>query len=242
MDKTILLDQVRDRLRDGMTLAIGGFAGVGSPLKCIEAIARSGVKDLTLICVANCNPFGGWGKFDIAPLFSNRQVRRFITAHNGTNPEAVEQARKGELEVEFFPMGTWIEKLRAGGAGLGGVLTPTGLGTLVEEGKRKLVVQGREYLLEEALRADLAFIKGFRGDRLGNIEYRRVAANTNPQVAAAADFTIAEVNEIVETGAIEPERVGTPCVFVHALVQGFSLEEQERLYQDLWSGGGILKP
>ena len=241
MDKTMTLDQVRDKLHSGMTIAIGGFAGVGSPLKCIQAIVDSGVKDLTLICVANSNPFGGWGKFDVAPLFTNRQVRKFITSLNGTNHEAVEQSRKGELAVEFFPMGTWIEKVRAGGAGLGCVLTPTGIGTLVEEGKQKVTVAGRDYLVEEALRAELAFVKAYRGDLMGNLEYRRVAANTNPQVAAAADFTIAEVNEIVPIGAIEPERVGTPCVFVKGLVQGYSLAEQERLLQDLWAGGGILK-
>ena len=235
-EKVISLDQATERLRDGMTIAIGGFAGVGGPLCCIERIARSGVKDLTLICVANSNPFGAWGKFDIAPLFTNRQVRKFITSHNGTNPEAVEQSRKGELEVEFFPMGTWIEKLRAGGAGLGGVLTPTGVGTPVEEGKQKLVIKGKEYLLEVALRADLAIIKGFRADRMGNIEYRRVAANTNPILAAAADFTIAEVNAIVEVGELEPERVGTPCVFVKALVQGLTLPEQEQAYEELKIG------
>ena len=240
MDKVITLEQAQARLRDGMTLAIGGFAGVGGPLKCLRAIAASGVRDLTVICVANCHPFGA-GQFDLAPLFANRQVRKFITAHNGTNPEAMELSRKGELEVEFYPMGTWIEKLRAGGSGLGGVLTPTGVGTVVEEGKQKLTVAGRDYLVEVALRADLAFIKGYRADALGNIEYRRVASNTNPVVAAAADFTVAEVNEIVPVGAIEPERVGTPGVLVKAVVQGYTLAEQEAVFQELWTRGGILK-
>ena len=238
MDKITTLDQVLARFQDGMTIAIGGFAGVGSPLRCLELLATSGVKDLTLICVANCHPFGS---FDLAPLFANHQVRKFITAHNGTNPEAMEQFRKGELEVEFFPMGTWIEKLRAGGSGLGGILTPTGIGTIVEQGKQKLTIRGRDYLLEEALRADLALIKGFRGDPMGNIQYRRVAANTNPVVATAADWTIAEVNELVPVGAIEPEAVGTPGVFVKGVVQGHTFEEQENLFQELWTRGGILK-
>ena len=240
-DKTLSLEQAMSRLHDGMTLAIGGFAGVGGPLKCLERIAASGVKDLTLICVANSHPFGA-GRFDLGPLFANRQVRKFITSHNGTNPEAMERSRKGELEVEFFPMGTWIEKLRAGGTGLGGILTPTGIGTLVEEGKRKLTVNGRDYLLEVALRADLAFIKGYRADPLGNIQYRRVASNTNPVVAAAADYTVAEVNEIVPIGAIAPEQVGTPGVFIKAVVQGYTLDEQEAVFQELWTRGGTLKP
>jgi acetate CoA/acetoacetate CoA-transferase alpha subunit len=131
--------------------------------------------------------------------------------------------------------------LRAGGGGLGGVLTPTGVGTLVEQGKRKITVDGKEYLLEVALRAELAFIKGFRADPLGNIEYRGVATNTNPTIAAAADYTVAEVNEIVAIGDIEPIRVGTPCILVDAVVQGYTLAEQEAVFQDLWTRGGILK-
>jgi len=240
MNKVISLNQAMERLHDGMTIATGGFAGVGAPLKCIRRIAESGVRDLTLICVANCHPFTV-AEFDIFPLFANGQVRKFITCHNGTNPLAMELSRKGSLEVEFYPMGTWIEKLRAGGSGLGGVLTPTGVGTLVEAGKQKLTIGGREYLLELPLRAELAFIKGFRGDPMGNIEYRGVAINTNPVIAAAADFTVAEVNEIVEVGDIEPTRVGTPCIFVDAVVQGHSLAEQEAVYQELWTRGGILR-
>jgi acetate CoA/acetoacetate CoA-transferase alpha subunit len=240
MNKVITLSQAMEKLRDGMTIAIGGFAGVGGPLKCIRRIADSGVKDLTLICVANCHPFTV-AEFDVFPLFANRQIKKFITCHNGTNPLAMEQCRKGELEVEFYPMGTWIEKLRAGGAGLGGVLTPTGVGTLVEQGKQKITIDSKEYLLEVALRAELAFIKGFRGDPMGNIEYRGVATNTNPTIAAAADFTVAEVNEIVAIGDIEPIRVGTPCIFVDAVVQGYTLEEQEAVFQELWTRGGILK-
>ena len=241
MDKVITTNQARARLRDGMTIAFGGFAGVGAPLASIKMVAESGVKDLTVLSVVNCNPFAA-GTFDLAILFANRQVKKFVTAHNGTNPEAMELVRKGELEVAFYPMGTWIEKLRAGGTGLGGILTRTGLGTEVENGKQKLTVGTREYLLEVAMRADLAFIKGFRADPIGNVEYRRVAANTNPVVAAAADFTIAEVNELVPCGGIAPEHVGTPGVLVHAVLQGYSLEEQEQMYQELWTRGGILKP
>jgi acetate CoA/acetoacetate CoA-transferase alpha subunit len=241
VNKVISLDEAMACLRDGMTLAVGGFLGAGSPARCLERVARSGIRDITLICLANSHPLAA-GKFDIAPLFVNHQVCKFITSHNGTNPVAVEQARTGELEVEFFPLGTWIEKLRAGGAGLGGVLTPTGVGTPVEEGKQKINVGGRDYLLEVALRADVAFIKGFRGDPMGNIQYRRVAANSNPVLATAADYTVAEVNEIVEVGGIEPEQVGTPSVFVQAVVQGPTLEAQERFFQELWTRSGALKP
>jgi len=241
MNKVVGLDDVIKRVHDGMTIAFGGFAGVGAPLRCIEKLVQTGVKDLTVIAVANANPFAG-GKFDLAALFVNKQVKKFIASHNGTCPEAVELHRKGELEVEFYPMGTWIEKLRAAGAGLGGVLTPTGIGTLVEQGKQKLTVNGREYLVELPLRADIAFIKGYRGDKMGNIQYRRVAINTNPVIAAAADYTVAEVNEIVEIGEIEPERVGTPSVFVKAVVQGYDMADHQEKYRELWQHGGILKP
>jgi len=241
MNKVVAMDDVIKRVNDGMTVAFGGFAGVGAPLRCIEKLVQTRVKDLTVIAVANCNPFAA-GKFDLAALFANRQVKKFITSHNGTCPEAVEQHRKGELEVEFYPMGTWIEKLRAAGTGLGGVLTPTGVGTLVEQGKQKLTISGREYLVELPLRADIAFIKGYRGDKMGNIQYRRVAINTNPMIAAAADYTVAEVNEIVEIGDIEPELVGTPSVFVKAVVQGYDMAEHQEKYQKLWQNGGILKP
>lgn len=239
MNKVMTLDQVIEKVRDGMTIAIGGFAGVGAPLKCIEKLAQTGVKDLTLIYVVNNHPFG---KFDVAPLFENKQIKKYISSHNGTNPTAQAQARAGELEIEFYPMGTWVEKLRAGGAGLGGVLTPTGVGTLMEEGKQKMTINGREYLLELALRADIAFIKGYRADKIGNIEYRRIAANSNQVIAMAADYTVAEVNEIVEVGEIEPERVGTPSVAVKAVVQGYTMDEHQTVFQELWTRGGILKP
>ena len=240
MNKVVALDQVIDKVHDGMTIMLGGFAGVGAPLKCIEKIVEKGVKNLTLISVVNANPFAK-GKFDLAALFVNGQVKKFITSHNGTCPEAVELARRGEIEVEFFPMGTWIEKIRAGGAGLGGFLTPTGIDTLVETGKQKLHINGRDYLLELPLRAEIAFIKGYRADRMGNVEYRRVAMNSNTTLATAADYVVAEVNEIVEIGEIEPERVGTPSVFVKAVVQGYSFEEHQDKYKELWMSGGILK-
>lgn len=238
MNKVISLDQAIAGIKDGATIMFGGFLGVGAPLKSIEKIVEKGVKDLTVISVVNSYPGGG---FDLAPLFKNKQVRKFITAHTGTCPEALEVYKIGELDVELYPMGTWIEKIRAGGAGLGGVLTPIGLGTLMEQNKQKISVNGKDYLLELPLRAEFAFIKGYRADGMGNVEYRGVSLNSNPVLAMAADYTVAEVNEIVEVGEIEPIRVGTPGVFVKAVVQGYSFANHQQVFEDLWVRTGRLK-
>ncbi|MCE1235842.1 MAG: CoA transferase subunit A [Hyphomicrobiales bacterium] len=238
MNKVMQLDDVVAGIEDGATIMFGGFLGVGSPLKSIEKIVAKGVKDLTVVSVVNSYPGGG---FDLAPLFAKRQVKKFITAHTGTCPEAIEALKAGDLEIEFFPMGTWIEKIRAAGAGLGGVLTPIGLGTLVEEGKRHIEIDGRTYLIEMPLRADYAFIAGARADTSGNVEYRGVSLNSNPVIATAADFTVAEVNEIVPVGEIDPARVGTPCVFVKAVVQGHSPAEHQSIFERLWVNTGRLQ-
>lgn len=238
MNKVMELDQVMEKVHDGMTILFGGFCGVGAPLTCIQKIAESGVKDLTVMSVVGTYP---GGKFDLAPLFANKQIKKFICSHVGTSPEAVKALKSGDLEVEFFPQGSWIEKVRAGGAGLGGVLTRTGLGTMMEEGKEKITIDEIEYLIEKPLHADIAFIKGYRADKWGNVEYRYTAINTNPTVAMAADFTVAEVNEIVEVGDIDPQRVGTPAVFVKAVVQGKTFQEHKATYHDLWSRTGQLK-
>jgi len=237
MNKIMDLNQVMEKVHDGATIMIGGFLGIGSPLKCIEKLVEKKVKDLTVIAVVNSYP---GGNFDLALLFKNKQIKKFITAHSGTCPEALELFKNGELEIEYFPMGSWIEKIRAGGAGLGGVLTPIGNNTLVEEGKEKIIIKGKEFLLELPLKAEFAFIKGYRADRLGNVEYRGVSLNSNPVLATAADFTVAEVNEIVEVGSIMPERVGTPSVFVNAVVQGNSLKKQQDIITDLWVSNGRL--
>lgn len=238
MNKVTTLDQVMERVHDGMTIMIGGFLGIGSPLKCIDKLVEKGVKDLTLIAIVNAYPGGG---FDLAPLFKNKQVKKFITSHTGTCPEALEVYKSGDLDVEFYPMGTWVEKIRCAGFGLGGVLTPTGVGTLVENGKQKIQIDGRDYLLETPLRADIAFIKGYKADKMGNIQYRGISLNSNPMMAAAADYTVAEVNEVVEVGELDPERIGTPNVFVKAVVQGYTLDEQEKILEDLWVRTGRLK-
>lgn len=238
MNKVMDLDQVIEKVHDGATIMFGGFLGVGAPLKSIEKLVKKGVKDLTIISVVNAYP---GQDFDIAQLYKNRQVKKLITAHSGTCQIALDQFKSGDIEIEYFPMGSFIEKIRAAGSGLGGVLTPTGLGTLMEEGKEKLTIQGKEYLLELPLKADFAFIKGYKGDKLGNIEYRGVSINTNPIMAMGADYTVAEVNEIVEVGDIKAERVGTPSVFVQAVVQGNSFEEHKQVYTDLWVRSNQLK-
>lgn len=238
MNKVVTLDQAIEHVHDGSTVMLGGFLGIGSPLNCIEKLLEKGCKDLTLISIVNAYPGGG---FDMAPLFRNRQVKKLITANVGTCPEAVEALKSGDMEIEYFPMGTLVEKVRAAGYGLGGILTPVGVGTLVEEGKRKIEVDGKPYLLETPLKADAAFIKAYRADPMGNLEYRGVSLNSNPVWAAAADYTVAEVNEIVPVGGIDPIRVGTPGVFVQAVVQGNTLEEQEKIIGDLWVRTGRLK-
>jgi len=240
MNKVMTLDEVMEKVRDGMTIALGGFLGIGTPLKAVEKLVERKIKDITLISVVNAHPLAG-GSFDIAPLFKNRQVKKLICSHTGTCPEAVAAYKDGDLEVEFFPMGTWIEKLRAGGAGLGGVLTPTGVGTLMEKGKQKLTLNGREYLLEMPLRSEISFIKGYRADRLGNVQYHGVSLNSNPVLAMSSDYTVAEVNEVVEVGAIPPENVGTPGVFVKSVYQGNSFEEHQKLLTDYWTRVGQLK-
>lgn len=238
MNKVTELEKVIEKVHDGMTIGIGGFLGVGAPLKAIEAIAAKGVKDLTVVSVVSAYPGGG---FDLAPLFKNNQVKKFIGAHTGTCPEAMEVYKRGDMEVEFYPMGTWVEKLRAAGGGLGGVLTPVGVGTLMETGKEKLTINGKEYLLELPLKLDISFIKGYRADAIGNVQYRMSGGNSNPYLAMAAGFTVAEVNEIVEIGQIEPVRVGTPGIFVKAVVQGNSFEDHKKIYTDLWTRTGQLK-
>ncbi len=156
-------------IKDGMSVMLGGFLGVGAPLTVIDELVRQGRKHLDVIGVGAGFPGGG---FDLGKLSRNRQVKKFITSHIGTNPEFILQYNKGEMEVEFNPMGTWIERIRAGGAGLGGVLPPIGLGTEMEKGREKIQINGNHYLLYPPLRADVAVIKGHRADLKGNIQYR----------------------------------------------------------------------
>lgn len=214
MNKIITIEQAAAKVRDGMTLMIGGFLANGTPEKIIDALVASDVRDLTVICNDTSFPDRGIGR-----LVAGRQIRKLYTSHIGTNPETGAQMNAGELEIEFCPQGTLAERVRAGGSGLGGILTPTGLGTMVAEGKDVITVDGREFLLEKPLRADVALIGASLGDRSGNLVYRGTSQNFNPLMATAADIVIAQVAELVEEGAIPAENVRTPGIFVDFIVQ-----------------------
>lgn len=219
------------KIKDGMSVMIGGFLGVGAPLRMIDELSNSGVKDLTLIQPVASYP---GGNHDVGKLTVNKQIKKFIGAHIGTDPEIGKQYNEGTLEVEFNPMGTLVERIRAGGAGLGAIVTPTGLGTEIEKGREKMMVDGKEYLVYPPLKADVAIIKGFRADKAGNIQYRGTSKGTNPIMATAADLVIAEVDEIVEIGEIPYDSVGTPGILVDIIVQGDTFEQRKEYFEDLW--------
>lgn len=211
--KRIGYADLRPRFRDGMSLFFGGFMGVGTPDGIVREILDAGVRDLTIIGNDTAGVDTG-----IGVLVTQRRVRKVIASHIGTNPESGRQMIAGELDVELVPQGSLAERIRCGGAGLGGVLTPTGVGTVVEEGKTKLAFDGVEYLVERALRADLAILRAHRADEKGNLVYQRAARNFNPLMAFAGDFVVAEVDEIVAPGQLDPELVVTPGILVDALI------------------------
>ncbi|PID68032.1 MAG: branched-chain amino acid dehydrogenase [Flavobacteriia bacterium] len=196
-----------------MTVMIGGFIGHGIPERVIDQIVESGVKNLTLIANDAGFPDRGCGK-----LVALGRVKKIIASHIGTNPIAGDKMNNGEIEIEFSPQGTLIERIRAGGAGLGGVLTAVGLGTVVEEGKEIINVDGKDYLLEKPLRADVALIYASVGDEIGNLIYKGTMQNFNPVIAMAADTVIAEVEDIKPKGSLSPETIHTPNIFVDYIV------------------------
>ncbi len=212
--KLMTLQDATGFFRDGMTIMVGGFMGIGAPSRLVEALLESGVRDLTLI--ANDTAFVDTG---IGPLIVNGRVRKVIASHIGTNPETGRRMISGEMDVVLVPQGTLIEQIRCGGAGLGGFLTPTGVGTVVEEGKQTLTLDGKTWLLERPLRADLALIRAHRCDTLGNLTYHLSARNFNPLIALAADITLVEPDELVETGELQPDHIVTPgAVIDHIIV------------------------
>lgn len=214
MEKVVSLEQAAEAVKDGMTVMIGGFLANGTPETLIDALVKKGVQNLTLICNDTAFTDRGVGK-----LIINKLIKAVITSHVGTNPETQRQINEGEIEGILVPQGTLAERVRAGGAGLGGFLTPTGVGTEVEEGKQKMAIDGREYLLELPLKADVALIYGSIVDKSGNIMYTHSQRNFNPLMAAAADFVICEADEIVEVGEIDQNDVMTPGIFIDYIVQ-----------------------
>ncbi len=214
MKKIVTVEEALAHVQDGMTLMIGGFLAVGTPEKLVNALVEKGVKDLTIIANDTGFPDRGIGK-----LIINKQVKRTIASHIGTNPETGRQMNEKEMEVELVPQGTLAERVRCGGAGLGGFLTPTGLGTIVEEGKEKITVNGTEYLLETPLKADIALIFGSKVDEKGNVYYHESTRNFNPLMAAAADIVIVEAEELVKAGELDANMVMTPSIFVDYIVK-----------------------
>jgi len=219
MDKVISTAKAMEFIKDGMTVMVGGFLANGTPETLIDALVAKGVKNLTLICNDSGfsfpdKPARGVGKMVVA-----KQFKKIIASHIGTNPETGRQMNAGETEVVLVPQGTLAEQVRCGGTGIGGFLTPTGIGTEVEEGKQKMTVGGQEYLLELPLRADVALLYGTTVDKSGNVLYTYTQRNFNPMMAMAADVVICEAEEIVETGKIDPNSVMTPGIFVDYIVR-----------------------
>lgn len=214
--KIIDLKEAIDMIEEGSTIMVGGFLGFGSPEELMDGLVSESKKALTVISNDSAFPETGIGKLIVAKL-----VKKLITSHMGTNPETQRQMINKELEVELVPQGTFAERIRAAGVGLGGILTPTGVGTLVQDGKEVIEVDGKKYLLELPLHADFALLKAKKADYLGNLYYSLTARNFNPLMAMAADVVIAEVEEIVPTGSIPPEEVHTPHVLVdYVVVEG----------------------
>jgi acetate CoA/acetoacetate CoA-transferase alpha subunit len=211
--KTIAIDQAVEMIPHGASLLVGGFMGVGTPERVVDEIVRQGKRDLTVIANDTASPGVGIGK-----LVGTKALRRLIASHIGLNPETQKQMIAGDLEVELVPQGTLIERIRAGGYGLGGVLTPTGVGTVVEEGKQRVEVNGKPYLVETALRADFALVHAFLADYLGNLSYALTARNFNPVIAMAGDTVITDADHIVPVGVIAPDHVVTPAPIVDYLI------------------------
>lgn len=211
--KIVTFEQAMEHFYSGMTLMYGGFGGVGNPPSLIQGILDKGIKNLTIIGNDTAFPDIGIGR-----LITARRVKKVIASHIGSNPVAGELMTRGEMEVEFSPQGTLAERVRAGGMGLGGILVDIGLGTIAEEGKQKVTVNGKTYLIETALTAEVAIVHAKKADPYGNLIYDTSARNFNPLVAMAGDLTIAEVDEIVDWGELDPEEIVTPGAFVDMVI------------------------
>ena len=222
MDKRVTnADAAIARIDDGATIMVGGFGLCGIPENLIAALRRKDLKGLTLI-----SNNAGVDDFGIGILLQNKQVKKIIASYVGENRTFEQLAMSKELDVELNPQGTLAERIRAGGAGIPAFYTPAGYGTIAAEGKEVREFNGRTYILEHALRGDFAFVKAWKGDRWGNLIYRKTARNFNPMIATAADYVIAEVEEIAELGALDPNNIHTPGIFVDAIIQGSGYEKR----------------
>ncbi|MFA5536266.1 MAG: CoA transferase subunit A [Bacillota bacterium] len=215
MTKIMDVSEAAALVKDGMSVMVGGFLGCGSPDLLIDEIVKNRVVNLTII--ANDTGFPG---ASLGKLQDNHSIKKLYVSYIGGHPETGRQMQNGEIEVVLVPQGNLAEKIRAEGFGLGGILTPTGVGTIVQEGKELIEVEGKKYILERPLKADVALIKAHKADEKGNLIYRKSAKNFNPLMATAADLVIAEVDEIVAIGSIDPELVHTPGLFVDIIAKG----------------------
>ncbi len=222
MDKIFksALEAIQD-IPDNATLMLGGFGLCGIPENLILALREKGVKNLT--CISNN---AGVMDFGIGLLLQKKQVKRMVSSYVGENELFEKMVLSGELEIELNPQGTLAERIRAGGAGIGGFYTPTGFGTIVADGKETRIIDGRNYVLEMPLKADFSLVKAYKGDKMGNLIYRKTARNFNPMMATAGKITIAEVEELVEVGELDPEEIVTPGIYVQRLIVGESYEKR----------------
>ncbi|WP_285856689.1 CoA transferase subunit A [Peribacillus frigoritolerans] len=211
--KIVTMEEALEHISDGCTLMYGGFGGVGTPPTLVQGILDKGVKELTLI--GNDTGFPDIG---IGRLVTAERAKKVIASHIGSNPNAGKLMTEGKLQVEFSPQGTLAERIRAGGVGLGGIFVDVGIGTIAEEGKDKIVIEGKEYLVETALTAEVSIVHAKKADSLGNLVYDKTACNFNPLVAMAGAFTIAEVEEIVPAGELDPECIATPGIYVDMVI------------------------
>ena len=214
MEKQISINEISKFLKDGMTIAIGGFMGCGNAHHIIEEILKTDVKNLTLIATDTARDDFGIGK-----LIDERRITKLYASHIGTNKNTQAQVIEGFIDLELVPQGTLAERIRATGAGLGGVLTQTGLGTEVQNGKEVLNIDGKDYILEKPLHIDLAFIKAHKADKSGNLIYNGATRNFNVPMAGAAKITIVEVDEIVENGQLDPNFIHTPFVYINYIIK-----------------------
>jgi 3-oxoacid CoA-transferase subunit A len=222
MDKRIQSpDEGIEKIQDGATILMGGFGLCGIPENLIAAVRRKGIKNLTIV-----SNNAGVDDFGIGLLLQTRQVKKMVSTYVGENKLFEQLVFSGELEIELNPQGTFAERVRAGGAGIPAFYTPTGYGTVVADGKETREFAGRMYVMEQAIRGQFAFVKAWKGDRWGNLVYRKTAANFNPIMATAADYVIAEVEQMVELGEIDPNQVHTPGIYVDAIFQGSNYEKR----------------